>query len=786
MTKFLTERVKKIAPNEVSEDRYQFIKLSETEPDLGLPPAENSVLSSELDGTRKWLTFDRGLEVDENNLIVVDVNTVDIDTSNFFTSDATDLFNTLSDMDNAIEFKEISTDETILGLGNSIEPLSIGQAVKPTDDVEFNSILTNEITFANEDSTSSIAELRWNNITQTLELVLNEDTNLQLGQQFVYLVKNNTEFSIPRGSMVVVAGVVDDDTTKIAVSPWTGVEPIQSVIGFTTGEILPNNSGFVVNQGELENVNTTGYTGLLSDIGIVPGDDSSTVGEDSSTVSEIWEFGDYLYLTDNERLTNSKPVAPGNKSIVAQVLKVHPQTGSVFVRIFPSSLLNNDDLVELTDLAEKDILRYNSSTSRFENAQQIITTVSDTAPEDPSKGDLWWDTTDGNLYLYFIDDFGSQWVAASIGPSGPRGFTGSQGDVGFTGSQGDVGEGLNIIGSLNDPEELPESGNTGDAYLIEGNLWVWASDDWINVGNIQGPQGEIGFTGSQGDIGFTGSQGDVGFTGSQGDVGFTGSRGIQGLIGFTGSQGDVGFTGSQGDIGFTGSQGDVGFTGSQGDVGFTGSSGEEGGTGFTGSQGDVGFTGSQGDVGFTGSQGDVGFTGSQGDVGFTGSQGDVGFTGSQGDVGFTGSQGDIGFTGSQGDGADLNVSDDIATNSSRFLTFVDSSSGNVDNLFVSSTKLFFNPSTGALNATEFNSLSDITHKENIKPIAGAINLLSSINTYEFDWKNTGTKSYGVIAQELEKLMPELVNETDGKKYVNYTPLIALLIEGYKEILKKIS
>ena len=105
---------------------------------------------------------------------------------------------------------------------------------------------------------------------------------------------------------------------------------------------------------------------------------------------------------------------------------------------------------------------------------------------------------------------------------------------------------------------------------------------------------------------------------------------------------------------------------------------------------------------------------------------------------------------------------------------------------MSSTKLFFNPSTGALNATEFNSLSDITHKENIKPIAGAINLLSSINTYEFDWKNTGTKSYGVIAQELEKLMPELVNETDGKKYVNYTPLIALLIEGYKEILKKIS
>jgi hypothetical protein len=279
-----------------------------------------------------------------------------------------------------------------------------------------------------------------------------------------------------------------------------------------------------------------------------------------------------------------------------------------------------------------------------------------------------------------------------------------------------------------------------------------------------GLQGDIGFTGSQGDVGFTGSTGEfggVGFTGSQGDVGFTGS---------------IGFTGSQGDTGFTGSQGDVGFTGSKGDVGFTGSTGEFGGVGFTGSQGDVGFTGSKGDIGFTGSSGEFGGTG------FTGSQGDTGFTGSKGDIGFTGS---LGFTGSKGEGADITIVDDSSTNASLYVTFVDSTSGTVDGVSVSSTKLFFNPSTGTLNASEFNSLSDITLKENASEILDVRDILNSIETISFNWKDTGTKSYGVIAQQLEEVLPELVTNTSGKKYVNYIPLIAILIDGYKSLSERL-
>jgi len=254
------------------------------------------------------------------------------------------------------------------------------------------------------------------------------------------------------------------------------------------------------------------------------------------------------------------------------------------------------------------------------------------------------------------------------------------------------GSNINILGSFNNVNQLPQTATIGDSYLIASELHVWKGSEWENVGPIRGPQGYTGsrgFVGSRGDTGFTGSQGDlgytgsIGYTGSQGLIGYTGSKGDTGFvgsrgdIGYTGSQGDIGYTGSQGDTGFVGSRGDVGFAGSQGDIGYTGSKGDTGfvgSKGFTGSQGDtgytgsVGFTGSQGVMGYTGSIGDIGYTGSTGytgsygEIGYTGSKGDIGFVGSQGftgsngfvgSQGYTGSQGDVGFTGSKGDtGAD--------------------------------------------------------------------------------------------------------------------------------------
>jgi hypothetical protein len=90
------------------------------------------------------------------------------------------------------------------------------------------------------------------------------------------------------------------------------------------------------------------------------------------------------------------------------------------------------------------------------------------------------------------------------------------------------------------------------------------------------------------------------------------------------------------------------------------------------------------------------------------------------------------------------------------------------------------------------STSDSRLKNNIKPIKNALEKVSQIGGYEFDWNNEieihGYEGHdvGVIAQEIEKVLPEVVTTRDnGYKAVKYEKLVALLIESNKELLKRI-
>jgi hypothetical protein len=99
---------------------------------------------------------------------------------------------------------------------------------------------------------------------------------------------------------------------------------------------------------------------------------------------------------------------------------------------------------------------------------------------------------------------------------------------------------------------------------------------------------------------------------------------------------------------------------------------------------------------------------------------------------------------------------------------------------VSSTKLTYNPSTGQLTAIDFNSASDKSLKENIETLSNSIETLEKINPVRFTWKDSGKVSYGVIAQEIEKILPELVKNDADYKSISYIPLIALLIDVVKK------
>ncbi len=153
-------------------------------------------------------------------------------------------------------------------------------------------------------------------------------------------------------------------------------------------------------------------------------------------------------------------------------------------------------------------------------------------------------------------DKGDQGIQGVQGPKGDKGETGAKGDTGLKGDtgeqgpKGDKGEpgkdgadgtSIKILGKLNSEDELPLTGNIGDAYVIGLNIWVWSkNNNWINVGDFKGPKGD---------------KGDQGIQGPKGDKGETGAIGPKGEVGATGAVGPIGPQGPRGERGPQGIQG---------------------------------------------------------------------------------------------------------------------------------------------------------------------------------------------------------------------------------------
>ena len=81
-------------------------------------------------------------------------------------------------------------------------------------------------------------------------------------------------------------------------------------------------------------------------------------------------------------------------------------------------------------------------------------------------------------------------------------------------------------------------------------------------------------------------------------------------------------------------------------------------------------------------------------------------------------------------------------------------------------------------------------KKNIQPINNASQKINQIRGVYFDWKNEshgGNTQIGFIAQEMEKVFPELVNtDSKGFKSVAYANMSAVLVEALKEQNQRIN
>ena len=92
--------------------------------------------------------------------------------------------------------------------------------------------------------------------------------------------------------------------------------------------------------------------------------------------------------------------------------------------------------------------------------------------------------------------------------------------------------------------------------------------------------------------------------------------------------------------------------------------------------------------------------------------------------------------------------------------------------------------SGIATAQTYDVNSDMRLKENIQLVKNPLDKVLKIEGVSFDWKSDKKRSIGVIAQNIEKVLPELVSGDDVKS-VNYDGLVGVLIEAIKELNKKI-
>ena len=85
-----------------------------------------------------------------------------------------------------------------------------------------------------------------------------------------------------------------------------------------------------------------------------------------------------------------------------------------------------------------------------------------------------------------------------------------------------------------------------------------------------------------------------------------------------------------------------------------------------------------------------------------------------------------------------------------------------------SASLTFNKDTNNLSvgntvsATHFDNVSDLKLKKNVEPLSIPYSTVLNLNPVSFNWKENDEKSFGLIAQEVEEIIPEIVHiKEDG-------------------------
>jgi len=121
------------------------------------------------------------------------------------------------------------------------------------------------------------------------------------------------------------------------------------------------------------------------------------------------------------------------------------------------------------------------------------------------------------------------------------------------------------------------------------------------------------------------------------------------------------------------------------------------------------------------------------------------------------------------------------TSGTYYVVGTTSTSGTLSTAFISNTNaVSYNASTGALSAVSHVSSSDERLKSNIQTLTNAVQTVENLRGVSY--LRNDKAEIGVVAQEVEKILPMLVQEDpEGYKTVAYGNMVGLLIEAVKEL-----
>ena len=183
---------------------------------------------------------------------------------------------------------------------------------------------------------ANIGDVRYSPESKTLEVKVSDTVSIQLGQEMQTRVKNDESIQINNGQMVYINSAAGaNPLAKIAST--SNADIAQRTFGMATENIPANGFGAITTEGLVRDINTSAFP-----------------------------EGAMLWLGTNGSVTNIEPTAPTSKISVGMVLRSNANNGVVYVKI--RAIARNQKLSDVyaPTLIGGDVLRWNSTTLRFE------------------------------------------------------------------------------------------------------------------------------------------------------------------------------------------------------------------------------------------------------------------------------------------------------------------------------------------------------------------------------------------------------------------------------------